>query len=76
MDELPETPYSRKLWQALNLANQSSEFIGEFKIWRSRALSHSVIVYEIILASFKFSDLKQNRHFAKLKTSLKFPAIR
>ena len=24
-------PYSGKLWRALNLANQSSEYIGEFK---------------------------------------------
>ena len=40
-------PYSGKLWRALNLANQSSECIDEFLIWRSRALPHSAIVYEI-----------------------------
>ena len=27
---LKELPYSGKLWQALNLVNQSSECIGEF----------------------------------------------
>ena len=35
-----------------------------------------MIVCEIILASFKFGDFPQNRQFAKLKTSPKFPAIR
>ena len=68
-------PYSGKLWRTLNLANQSSECIDEFLIWRSRAFPHSAIVYEIILAGFKFGDFPQNRQFAKLKTSPKFPAI-
>ena len=35
-----------------------------------------MIVCEIILASFKFGEFPQNRQFAKLKTSPKFPAIR
>ena len=65
--------YSRKLWQALNLANQSSECIGEFQIWRSRALPHSAMVYEIILAGFKFGNFLQNH---QIKTSPKFPVIR
>ena len=30
-------------------------------------------MYEIILAGFKFGDFPQNRQFAKLKTSPKFP---
>ena len=30
-------------------------------------LPHSVIVYEIILAGFKFGNFPQNRQFAKLK---------
>ena len=67
-------PYSGKLWWTLNLTNESSEGIGEFLIWRLRAFPHSVIVYEIILASFKFGDFLQNRQFAKLKTSPNFPA--
>ena len=58
--------YSRKLWQALNLVNQSSECIGEFLIWLSRALPHSTIVYEIILSGFIFGDFPQNRQFAKV----------
>ena len=69
-------PYSGKLWRALNLANQPSECTGEFLIWRSRALSHRAIMCEIILVGFKFGDCLQNRQFAKLKTSPKFPAIR
>ena len=44
--------YSGKLWWALNLVNQSWECIGEFLIWRSWALPHKAIVYEIILAGF------------------------
>ena len=32
-------------------------------------------MYEVILAGFKFGDFPQNRQFAKLKTSPKFPAI-
>ena len=69
-------PYSGKLWRALNLANQSSECIGEFLIWQLRALPHRAIVCEIILAGFKFGSCLQNRQFAKLKTLPKFPAIR
>ena len=68
-------PYSRKLWRALNLVNQSSECIGEFLIWWSWALSHRAIMCEIILAGFKFGNCSQNCQFAKLKTSPKFPAI-
>ena len=70
-------PYSGKLWRALlNLVNQSSEYIGEFLTWWLWALPHRAIVCEIILAGFKFGDFSQNRQFAKLKTSPKFPAIR
>ena len=38
------TPYSGKLWRIGR--------IGEFLIWRSRALSHRAKVCEIILAGF------------------------
>ena len=42
-------------------------------IWQT--LPHSAIVHEIILVGFKFGEFAQNRQFAKLKTSPKFPAI-
>ena len=63
--------YSRKLWWALNLANQSSV------IWQSRVLPHRAIMYEnwIMLVGFKFGDFPQNCQLAKLKTLPKFPAI-
>ena len=67
--------YSGKLWWALNLVNQSSKCIGEFLFWRSRALLHRAIVYEIILVGLKFGDCPQNHQFAKLKTLPKFPTI-
>ena len=67
---------SGKLWQALNLVNQSSECIGKFLIWRSRAFPHRATVCEIILAGFKFGDFPQNCQLARLKTSPKFSAIR
>ena len=47
--------------------------IGEIFIWQSQALPHRVIVYEIILAGFKFGDFSQNCQFTKLKTLPKFP---
>ena len=50
---------SGKLRRALNLANQSSECIGEFLLWQSQVLPHSAIVYEIILVGFKFGDFQQ-----------------
>ena len=63
-------PYSGKLWRALNLANQSfANALVNFKFGNP----HSVIMYEIILAGFKFGNFRQNRQFAKLKTSPKFP---
>ena len=68
-------PYSGKVWQVLNLVNQSLERIGVFLIWRSQALPHRVIVYEIILVGFKFGDFPQNHEFTKLKTSPKFPTM-
>ena len=68
-------PYSGKLWRALNLVNQSSKCIGEFLFWRSWALLHRAIVYEIILVGFKFGDCPQNHQFAKLKILPKFPTI-
>ena len=59
---------------------------GEHEIWqishqnvlvnfKSRALLHGAIVYEIILAGYKFGNFPQNCQFAKLKSSPKFPAI-
>ena len=44
-------------------------------MWRLRVLPHSAIVYDIILAGFKFGDFLQNRQFAKLKTSPKFTVM-
>ena len=40
-----------KIWR---ISHQNA--LANFLIWRSRALPHRVIVYEIILAGFKFGD--------------------
>ena len=48
-------------WQILNLAITSTSAQSD--------------MYETILPGFKFGDFPQNRQFAKLQTSPKFPAI-
>ena len=54
--------------------------MASIKFGESNALANfnfgDRLVCEIILAGFKFGDCLQNHQFAKLKTLLKFPAIR
>ena len=68
-----DIPYSGKLLVSIKFGESVIRKHWQISNWRLRALPHRAIVYEIILAGFKFGDFPQNCQFAKLKTSPKFP---